>query len=61
MLEANPGLEQIIFNFLSQKDYVGEREGLSKKVSFDTSLQKVIFRCISLFYFFSLLHFLAGC
>uniref|UniRef100_F1KUE5 Sorting nexin-13 n=1 Tax=Ascaris suum TaxID=6253 RepID=F1KUE5_ASCSU len=32
VLEANPGLEQIIFNFLSQKDYVGEREGLSKKV-----------------------------
>ncbi|KHN72809.1 Sorting nexin-13 [Toxocara canis] len=33
VLEANPGLEQIIFNFLSQKDYVGEREGLSRKVA----------------------------
>lgn len=32
MLEANPNLENIIFNFLSQKDYVGEREAFSKKV-----------------------------
>ncbi|VDK45957.1 unnamed protein product [Anisakis simplex] len=32
VLSANPGLEQIIFSFLSQKDYVGEREGLSKKL-----------------------------
>lgn len=32
VLEANPNLEQCIYNFLSQKDYVGEREALSKKV-----------------------------
>ncbi|VDM46953.1 unnamed protein product [Toxocara canis] len=39
VLEANPGLEQIIFNFLSQKDYVGEREGLSRKVVFEAVLK----------------------
>ncbi|VDD88037.1 unnamed protein product [Enterobius vermicularis] len=32
VLEANPNLENIIFNFLSQKDYVGEREAFSKKI-----------------------------
>uniref|UniRef100_A0A0N5AAU0 Sorting nexin-13 n=1 Tax=Syphacia muris TaxID=451379 RepID=A0A0N5AAU0_9BILA len=32
VLEASPNLENIIFNFLSQKDYVGEREALPKKI-----------------------------
>uniref|UniRef100_A0A915Q5M2 Sorting nexin-13 n=1 Tax=Setaria digitata TaxID=48799 RepID=A0A915Q5M2_9BILA len=32
VLEANPDLEALIFDFLSMKDYVGEREGFPRKV-----------------------------
>ncbi|CAG9536268.1 unnamed protein product [Cercopithifilaria johnstoni] len=32
VLEANPDLETLIFDFLSMKDYIGEREGFPKKV-----------------------------
>ncbi|KAK6102843.1 PXA domain family protein [Brugia pahangi] len=32
VLEANADLETLIFDFLSMKDYVGEREGFPKKV-----------------------------
>lgn len=34
VLEANPELESIIFDFLSMKDYSSEKGALSKKVIF---------------------------